>query len=81
MSPDPEAHIARARALCNGASVSLEHVMAALESRSFVVRVEQQADWIIGELEHAVSQIRQAQEDAFLPEPRAAESYVPARAA
>ncbi len=57
---NPTDHLHRARILISGAAVSLEHILAAQCEAGLIGRYEQQAVWIIGELEHAVAQIKRA---------------------
>lgn len=53
----PLAHFRAARVLIEGAQASVEHVISRDAGENVVA---QQTDWIIGELEHAVAQLRQA---------------------
>lgn len=75
-------HLRTARGLMAGAVASVDHVIAGSTPESVAGRLELQAEWMIGELQHAICQIRnaaraagvQADEAEALP----AESYVPA---
>ncbi len=49
-----------ARGLISGAAIDLEHVLSRDDGASFDVCFEQRADWMIGELEHAIKQLKEA---------------------
>jgi hypothetical protein len=71
MQLSPKAHLRNARVTIANAVPSLDFCIAAadeprqLYGDPLAVALGQQADWITGELAHAIDQIRQAQDGAM----------------
>jgi len=56
----PRSFLAPEPGRIRNAVVSLDHCLEATSDESLHSRIDQQADWVIGELRHAINQIERA---------------------